>query len=82
MKNNVKDNVNHPSHYNHGNLEVIDIIKDQLKGAPVTPYEGGLFFNIVKYVLRSPYKKSKSEDLNKAKWYLTKWIELLSEEDK
>lgn len=37
MKNNVKDNVNHPSHYNHGNLEVIDIIKDQLKGGTSNP---------------------------------------------
>ncbi|AUV60180.1 hypothetical protein [Lactobacillus phage Semele] len=73
--------VNHPEHYNHGKLEVIDIIKDQLEGAPIKPFEGGLFFNVVKYILRAPYKKNKTEDLNKAKWYLECWIKLLEKSD-
>jgi hypothetical protein len=64
--------VNHPKHYNHGKIEVIDVIEDW-----------GLDFllgNVVKYVGRSG-KKTKSselEDLSKAKWYLDRKISSLS----
>jgi hypothetical protein len=61
-----KENVNHPSHYNQGKIEVIDAIDDWNLGF----YEG----NIIKYVAR--YKqKNGVEDLKKAAWYLNRLIE-------
>ena len=65
MSNNEK--INHPSHYNNGTLEVIDVITDW-----------GLDFvegNIIKYIARSKYKNNTLEDLKKAKWYLEYLIE-------
>lgn len=61
-----EDAVNHPSHYNHGGVETIEIIKCQL-----TPeeFKGYLKGNILKYRDRHPYKGKAEEDLAKAKWY-------------
>jgi hypothetical protein len=65
------DMVNHPPHYTSGNLEVIDILKDQL-----TPeeYEGFLKGNILKYTLRYRLKNG-LQDLEKSEWYLKKLVE-------
>lgn len=63
------DAVNHPSHYTHGNIEVIDFIEDQQ-----LPYHLG---NVVKYVARAGYKGDKVEDLKKAQWYLNRYIRTL-----
>lgn len=69
------DIVNKPQHYNTGDIEVIDYIKDKL---PLQAYEGFLMGNVIKYTSR--YKlKNGVEDLKKAKWYLNKTIELLEE---
>jgi predicted 2-oxoglutarate/Fe(II)-dependent dioxygenase YbiX len=62
-----RDAVNHPSHYNSGNIEVIDAIEDW-----------GLDFNagnVVKYVARHQHKANPVEDLKKARWYLDRIIE-------
>jgi hypothetical protein len=67
------DTVDHPDHYNRGNIEVIDYIVDQ----------GLCFFtgNIVKYISR--YKgKNGVEDLKKARWYLNKLIEVMEDKEK
>src|ERR1700693_922232 len=62
--------VDHPSHYNQGKFEVIDII------------EGfGLakdfhLANAVKYILRCPFKGNLTQDLEKAIWYINRRIEL------
>jgi hypothetical protein len=62
----VDDAVNHPSHYTHGNIEVIEAIEDwQL------PYFLG---NVVKYVARCDHKGNPVEDLRKAKFYLEREI--------
>ena len=64
-----KEAVNHPSHYNKGGLEAVDVIE-----------KFGLDFNlgnVVKYVLRSGFKGRRIEDLEKAKWYLKREIETL-----
>jgi hypothetical protein len=62
----MNEKVNHPSHYNQGKLEVIDVIDDWNLGF----YEG----NVIKYVSR--YKlKNGIEDLKKAKWYLDRLIQ-------
>ncbi|HJG40555.1 MAG TPA: DUF3310 domain-containing protein [Staphylococcus saprophyticus] len=62
-----KDNVNHPSHYNYGEIEVIDFIEQvtQHYNANVAYHIG----NAIKYLARSPHKNGK-EDVAKAKWYI------------
>lgn len=71
------DNVNHPSHYTQGRVEVIDVIEDATKGAG--GFEGYCLGNVVKYVMR--YRgKNGVEDLRKARWYLNRLIDLLEGE--
>jgi len=61
-----KEAVNHPSHYNVGKIEVIDIIED---------WECSFCLgNVIKYVLRAPHKDKELEDLKKARWYLDREI--------
>ena len=67
----VCDNVNHPSHYTSGQIEVIDFIEDK-----------GLGFhlgNAVKYISRAGRKNPDKtiEDLQKAVWYINRQIERL-----
>lgn len=65
--------VNHPSHYNKGKIEVIEFIEDQGYG------EGFCLGNAIKYIARAGKKDpSKTlEDLKKARWYLSRQIEIL-----
>ena len=65
------ESVNHPSHYNQGKFEVIEVIEDQ-----------GLGFhlgNAIKYICRAGKKDPNKtiEDLKKAKWYIERQIEIL-----
>lgn len=63
----MNKNVDHPSHYNQGSYEVIDVIEDW-----------NLNFclgNAIKYIARSEYKGNEIEDLEKAVWYLNREIE-------
>ena len=61
------DTVNHPSHYNYGDIEVIDFIEQVTKHYnPNVAYHIG---NAIKYLARSPHKNGK-EDVAKAKWYI------------
>ena len=56
------DNVNNPSHYNTGTIEVITVIEDWK-----------LNFNLgnaIKYIGRCEHKNNKIEDIKKAIWYL------------
>lgn len=62
----VSDPINHPSHYQSGSIEVIDVIEAFGLG----PHEA----NIVKYVLRYK-KKNGRQDLLKAQWYLNRLID-------
>lgn len=65
------DNVNHPSHYTDGNIEVLDFIEDK----KLNFHRG----NAVKYICRAG-KKSKEteiEDLQKAVFYLNREIKNL-----
>lgn len=68
----AKEEVNHPSHYNVGKIEVIDFIEDQQLGF----HEG----NVVKYVARAKHKGTELKDLEKAQWYLQRRIENLRKE--
>lgn len=62
------DNVNHPSHYCDGKIEVIDYIEDKKLN-----YHLG---NVVKYISRAGKKDENKtiEDLKKARWYLDRYI--------
>lgn len=67
----MSDPINHPNHYNSGKIEVIEALEDW-----------DLCFhlaNVVKYVARAGRKdpKKEIEDLEKARWYLSRKIELL-----
>lgn len=67
----TRDNVNHPDHYNHGKIEVVDFIEDQHLGFHLG--------NAVKYISRAGRKDPARtvEDLRKAAWYLNRQIERL-----
>ena len=55
--------VDHPSHYNKGKIEVIEVIKNWKLDFCLG--------NSVKYIYRSNWKGTPTEDLRKAIWYLT-----------
>lgn len=63
----AEDTVNHPPHYNYGDIETIDFIEQvtQHYNANVAYHIG----NAIKYLARSPHKNGK-EDVAKAKWYI------------
>ena len=61
------DNVNNPSHYNTGTIEVITVIEDWK-----------LNFNLgnaIKYIGRCEHKNNKKEDIKKAIWYLERELQ-------
>ena len=63
------NNVNHPSHYNDGKIEVIDFIEDKKLGFCLG--------NAIKYICRAGKKdKNKEvEDIQKSIWYLHRYLE-------
>ena len=63
----AEDTVNHPSHYNYGDIEVIDYCDQVCKQYPpeLAPY----VFNAIKYLSRSEFKNGK-EDIEKAKYFV------------
>ena len=63
----VEDVVNNPSHYTHGEYEVIDVIEDWKLN-----YRLG---NAIKYIARCEHKGNKKQDLEKAIWYLRREID-------
>ena len=66
-----KDMVNSPPHYNKYGIECIDAISS----ATGEGYEYYLQGNIMKYLWRYRYKNG-VQDLEKARWYLNKLIEI------
>lgn len=68
------DNVNHPAHYNTGDIECINVI--QAATVELDGFEGFCIGNAIKYLWRWKHKGGK-EDLQKAKWY----IETLTENE-
>tara|TARA_R100000234_G_scaffold92552_1_gene60822 strand:- start:974 stop:1471 length:498 start_codon:yes stop_codon:yes gene_type:complete len=64
-----EQSVNHPSHYNKTQLEVIDAI--DIWGLDFS--EG----NVIKYLLRAKHKNNAREDLEKALWYVQRLLDNL-----
>ena len=70
------DNVNHPAHYNAGQIEVIAIQEAQLSPEE---YRGYIKGQVIKYITRERHKNG-LEDLKKARWYLDRLIKKLEKE--
>lgn len=72
----MNDNVNHPSHYTDGKIEVIDFIEDK----NLNFHRG----NAVKYIARAGKKNPEKEveDLEKAVWYTNREIQRISGQSK
>ena len=70
------DNVNHPSRYETGKYQCIDVMEETQGKEAVKDF---CICNAFKYIYRHR-KKNGLEDVKKAVWYLNKYIEL-SEED-
>lgn len=71
----MNDPVNHPSHYTDGKIEVIDFIEDKKLGFHLG--------NAVKYIARAGKKDPAKtvEDLEKAIWYIKRYIEEYKQQD-
>ncbi|MFQ8652518.1 DUF3310 domain-containing protein [Hominilimicola sp.] len=66
------DNINHPSHYETGKFECIDVI---IETQGVEAVKGFCKCNAFKYLYRAN-RKNGLEDMKKAIWYLNKYVEL------
>ena len=67
-----KEMVDHPSHYNMGKFEAIDVIEDWELGFNLG--------NTVKYISRAGHKDNILQDLKKALWYLDREIKRIEKE--
>ena len=72
---NESDMVNHPDHYMVGGIEALAVIEAKLGGPTNEMYRGYLMGNVMKYLMRSPYKGKREEDLKKAQFYLDGLVE-------
>jgi hypothetical protein len=63
----ISNSINHPIHYNMGKIEAIEVIED---------WELGFHLgNCLKYICRFGHTQGGIEDLQKARWYLNRYIE-------
>tara|TARA_Y100000034_G_scaffold89442_1_gene107615 strand:+ start:1654 stop:1974 length:321 start_codon:yes stop_codon:yes gene_type:complete len=65
--------VDHPKHYNVGKYETIDVIEDWK-----LDFHCG---NAVKYISRHLYKEHPQRDIEKAIWYLQRYLNKLKDEN-
>jgi hypothetical protein len=71
----VNEAVDHPPHYNKGNIETINYIEDVLGVEGAINYCHG---NVLKYTGTRLFSKGNAvEDGRKAIWYMNKILELL-----
>lgn len=64
------ETVNHPAHYNQGDIEHCELVEDQGHAS------GYYFGQVTKYLFRAGVKPGTAhlEDLRKAAWYLNRWV--------
>lgn len=75
----IPDNVNHPSHYETGKFECIDVMQEAIGLEDV---KGFCICNAFKYIYRCCHKhQSPLEDVKKAIWYLNKFVELEEQDE-
>tara|TARA_R110000787_G_scaffold18482_1_gene56594 strand:- start:11822 stop:12154 length:333 start_codon:yes stop_codon:yes gene_type:complete len=70
------DPVNKPIHYNNGDIEAIDYIKQQLGHE----FQAYCYGSVIKYMHRFKYKDG-LQDLKKAKWYLKQMISDMEQQE-
>lgn len=68
-----KDPVNHPSHYETGKFECIEVMMEALGEEAVIDF---CITNAFKYLYRAK-RKNGFEDIQKARWYLNKWADIV-----
>lgn len=68
----MADNVMHPSHYETGKFECIDVMVETQGVEAVKDF---CICNAFKYLYRHG-RKNGLEDIKKAQWYLSKYVEL------
>lgn len=67
------DPVNHPSHYETGKYQCIDVMEEVFGIEDVKAF---CLCNAFKYLYRAKHKVNMEEDLRKCVWYVNKWVEL------
>ena len=72
------DNVNKPKHYTQGKIDCIDAMIEAFGVEAVKTF---CKLNAFKYLWRSEHKNG-VEDIDKARWYTAKYVELSSKETK
>ena len=75
LKSSTEDMVNHPSHYTSGSIECIDAM---IETQGIEAVKGYCKCNAFKYLWRHAFKNGE-EDIDKAVWYLNKYVELRDE---
>jgi hypothetical protein len=71
------DNVNHPSHYETGKFECIEVM---IETQGVEAVRDFCLCNAFKYLYRHNGKNG-VEDIKKAKWYIDKYLELEGDQE-
>lgn len=72
----INDNVNHPAHYETGKFECFDVMIETQGKEAVLNF---CICNAFKYIYRFR-NKGGDEDIKKANWYLSKYLELRDSE--
>lgn len=67
-----KESVNHPSHYNQGKYECIEVMVETFG---IEAAKNFCLLNAFKYIWRTGEKNGR-EDIEKAVWYLNKYLEV------
>ena len=65
------DPVSKPSHYTQGNIECLEYIRDVLGPEGFSAFCHG---QVIKYTHRNNLKGSRTENLQKAQFYLEEWL--------
>lgn len=77
VKEEVKEEVDHPDHYNFSTYETYQEMLKVFGKATVREF---CLCNVWKYRARAPYKGNAERDMEKADWYMQRYMELLRDE--
>lgn len=69
----MNDLVNHPSHYCTGKYECLDVMEEVFGTERVKDF---CLLNAFKYIYRCYGKNNTVQDLEKANFYINKWLSL------
>ena len=72
LKRETEDMVNHPPHYDLGDIQLIDVM---IASQGIEAVQHFCACNVLKYVFRHRNKNG-AEDMKKARWYIDEWLKL------